>query len=133
MIKTSSPFLPYANATIEIPKVSVGEGSDRYGNRVVITETISYQCILYETKSDIIETTNLPGVNSHFIFLSGYLIDPYFLPTNIDFPCDCEAEVTIIPGDVRHGKMRVAPVFSDPFLSQAGYKYLNRVKGWFYY
>ena len=133
MIKTSSPFLPYANATIELPRVSVGEGSDRYGNQIVLTEVITFQCLLEPAKADTFSTQFMPGVNTNLIFVSGYLVDPYQFPYDIGFPCDCDAEMKIGPGNTKRGKIRLLPTLTDPFLLESGYEYINRVKGWFYY
>jgi hypothetical protein len=133
MIKNSSPFTYYANAVIHLPRVLVGVGVDRYGNQSLDKEIIDYQCLLEPGKADTMATQYMPGINTNNIFLSGYLINPYYFPSDISFPCDADVELKTAPGKTQIGKIRLLPVMSDPYLLKTNVDFINKVKGWFYY
>jgi hypothetical protein len=95
----TSPFIAYANATIFVPVPGSTVERDTSGNwSVTGGSEIEVRALLNMSSrrgQGSTTTRNEPGVDGAVILVDGYLVEPMFFPSGIEFPnrFRCETRV----------------------------------------
>lgn len=126
----SSPFAQFPNAVLFFEVASlVATTTDRMGNPIPITDTLTYKALLRRDLRRNLEP--LPGLDQDQMLLKGWLVDPLTYPPGVGAGTVARCDLTESPGQTITGELTILDGLQNPFVMGVNISFLTTVRGMF--